>query len=244
MKQEMNKYTKKDEWVWNTLFRRQHDNLKQKGCKEYLNALIDMRDVLNANSIPNFKNLNNYFLGKTGWQIEVVKGLIPVEDFFELLAKKRFCSSTWLRSPENLDYLEEPDMFHDIFGHIPLLSHPVFSDFAFEFGKLGKKYIQNKDAIIALQRLYWFSIEFGVIRENELKAYGAGIISSFGETNRATSNTVKITDFDIEQVMNKNFRTDVMQEEYVSIYSFDELFSSIEKADKFLNKKRYELEHY
>ncbi len=128
-------------------------------------------------------------------------------------------------------------MFHDIFGHIPLLSHEIFSEFAFEFGKLGKKFINDQAALIALQRLYWFTIEFGLIKEDGIKVYGAGIISSFGETNRALSKDMVHLNFDIETILNKNFHTDVMQEEYVVIKSFDELFESINLADKFLSKK-------
>ena len=143
----MDKYTSEDFEVWKLLFERQFDNLKTKGSKHYLKALQDMQEVLNRSLVPDFRALNGFFQENTKWSIEVVPGLIPVEDFFELLANKKFCSSTWLRDKKNLDYLEEPDMFHDIFGHIPLLSNEVFSAFTHEFGKLGMKYINNEKAI-------------------------------------------------------------------------------------------------
>ena len=237
MKQNMKGYTATDEWVWTTLFTRQFKQLQGFACEDYLKCVRKMYPVLNAHSIPDFEKINHWFENQTGWTIEVVPGLIPVEDFFELLSQKRFCSSTWLRKPDSLDYLEEPDMFHDIFGHIPLLAHPVFSDFAHQFGKLGVKLKNNKEAIIALQRLYWYTIEFGLIKENDLKIYGAGIISSFGETSVSVSSKVKHTDFDIIDVLNKTFRTDVMQEEYVVIKSFDQLFNSIREMEKHFDEQ-------
>lgn len=234
----MRAYTATDEWVWKTLFTRQAAQLEKFACNEYLICLKKMYPVLNPNSIPDFEKINQWFETETGWKIEVVPGLIPVDDFFELLSQKRFCSSTWLRKPEELDYLEEPDMFHDIFGHIPLLANPIFSDFAETFGKLGVKLKGNEAAAIALQRLYWFTIEFGLIKQNNhLKIYGAGIISSFGETSRSISPIqVKHTIFDIRNVLNKTFRTDVMQEEYVVIESLEQLTLSIQFMDVYFNK--------
>ncbi len=227
MKQNMNGYTATDKWVWETLFSRQAKQLKHYACKAYLDCLEEMSPVLNKDTIPDFEKINDWFESQTDWKITVVKGLIPVDDFFELLANKQFCSSTWLRSPDSLDYLEEPDMFHDIFGHIPLLANTTFSNFAQEFGKLGVKLKANTEAVIALQRLYWYTIEFGLIKEETLKIYGAGIISSFGETSRSVSLDVKHTAFEISDVLNKTFRTDIMQEEYVVVESLEQLMASV-----------------
>jgi phenylalanine-4-hydroxylase len=232
--QEMSKYTSTDFEVWEILFNRQMENLETKGSVHYLNALKEMSDVLKPSEVPDFKKLNDFFQESTGWEIAVVPGLIPVEDFFDLLADKKFCSSTWLRTMENLDYLEEPDMFHDIFGHIPLLSNPVFSAFAYEFGKIGKRMKHNELALVQLQRLYWFTIEFGVIQEDEIKSYGAGIMSSFGETNRIANKECDFLPFDIEMILNKEFWTDKMQEEYVVIESLDDLFNCLPKAAKLI----------
>ena len=235
MKQEMNKYNPTDLWVWKTLFSRQFKNLQPYACTSYLYHLNEMCSVLNEHEIPDISKINSWLSRKTGWQIEVVPGLIPIEEFFELLAQKKFCSSTWLRSPDSLDYLEEPDMFHDVFGHIPLLAHPVFSDFILEFGKLGLKYKDNANAILALKRFYWFTIEFGLMRESSLSIYGAGIISSFGETNISVSSQVKNIDFNLEQILHKDFRTDIMQEEYFVIDSFENLFHSLHKAEEIIS---------
>ena len=237
MEQIISNYTETDQWVWNTLFSRQVTNLEKFGSLSYLNCLTGMNDVLNDSSIPDFSKVSRWFQSNTGWQIEVVPGLIPVEDFFQLLSQKKFCSSTWLRSPESLDYLEEPDMFHDIFGHIPLLSHPVFSKFIYEFGKLGVKYTGNPEAVEALRRLYWFTIEFGLIKETEIKVYGAGIISSYGETQTSVSTVVKHSEFDIHEILNKPFRTDVMQEEYFVVKNFDDLFNSLKTFEEIFENK-------
>lgn len=227
MTQNMNAYTAEDKKVWKTLFERQVLNLQGKVCREYEEALDSMKEVMNADEIPDFEKVNQWFENKTGWKIKVVPGLIPVDEFFELLAQKQFCSSTWLRSMEQLDYLEEPDMFHDTFGHIPLLANPYFSDFMQAFGELGCKMRDDAGFVLQLQRLYWYTIEFGMIGTTEPKIYGAGIISSFGETNRSISQDVRKITFTMEEVLQKTFKTDEVQEEYVCIDSFETLFQSL-----------------
>lgn len=227
MKQQFEKYTKEDFLVWKTLFERQEKNLQDKACKEYLEALENMKDVLNANSIAKFSDLNHWFESRTGWEIYCVPGLIPVGEFFDLLSQKKFCSSTWLRSMDQLDYLEEPDMFHDTFGHIPLLSNPVFSDFAHEFGKLGKSLAHDEEKVLMLQRLYWFTIEFGLIEQNGLKIYGAGIASSFGESISSLAKGNEKLKFEMDEVLNQVFKTDEIQNTYFVIESFESLFESI-----------------
>lgn len=232
MKQNMKAYTAEDLKVWKTLFERQDVNLTDKVCGEYQNAIKNMSDVLNANEIPDFKKVNEWFKSSTEWQIEVVPGLIPVDEFFVLLAEKKFCSSTWLRTMKQLDYLEEPDMFHDTFGHIPLLSDPIFSKFMQRFGEIGVRNLDNFDFLQQLQRLYWYTIEFGMIDINNPKIYGAGIISSFGETNRSISKKINKIVFDMDEILMKTFKTDEVQNEYVCIDSFENLFDSIINLDK------------
>lgn len=237
MKQEFDKYKDEDFLVWKTLFNRQKVNLVDKACDEYMLALERMQPILHPNAPPNFEEINCWFQGSTGWEIHCVPGLIPVEDFFQLLKEKKFCSSTWLRSMDQLDYLEEPDMFHDIFGHVPLLSDPIFSEFANEFGKLGCTVLNDPERVIMLQRLYWFTIEFGLVNQGGLKIYGAGIASSFGESTSSISGEIPTVSFDMERVMQTAFRTDVMQSEYVVIESFEQLFESILEVTK--NWKEY-----
>ena len=167
MKQHMNAYTAQDQLVWKTLFERQFANLKGKVSGAYLDALHEMSGVMNAQKIPDFGEIDEWFSSRTGWKMEVVPGLIPVDEFFRLLAEKRFCSSTWLRSMDQLDYLEEPDMFHDVFGHIPLLSNQAYVDFFKGISDIALKHIENPRAVELLGRIYWFTIEFGLIKGNK-----------------------------------------------------------------------------
>ncbi|MFT6244319.1 MAG: phenylalanine-4-hydroxylase [Salibacteraceae bacterium] len=232
MKQEFSEYKDEDFLVWKTLFERQQINLSDKACSDYLLALGNMSDVLNANSIPKFTELNEWFQSTTGWEIVRVPGLIPVDEFFNFLAQKKFCSSTWLRTMEQLDYLEEPDMFHDIYGHTPLLSNEVFSDFAHEFGKLGKSFIGNEEKLIMLQRLYWFTIEFGLIEQSGLKIYGAGIASSYGESISSLQGGTEKIVFDVDTIINQPFKNDEVQSKYFVIDSFEQLFDSVVQLTK------------
>lgn len=226
MKQLYDNYTDEDQKVWSVLFNRQVENLQDKSCYEYLASLNRISSALNARAIPRFDALSAQLMACTGWQLEVVPGLIPVEDFFLLLAERKFCSSTWVRKMSQLDYLEEPDMFHDIFGHVPLLSDPKFAQFMQDFGKLGVQHINNREVVIQLQRLYWFTIEFGVINQDGRKVYGAGICSSFGETNHCLGKGIEVIPFELNQVVNTEFRTDVIQTRYFELESFDQLFEA------------------
>lgn len=234
----MTSYTKDDFWVWNTLFQRQITNIVGKASETYIEALELMSPVLNADEIPNFKKINQWFETQTKWQLCVVPGLIDVEEFFQLLAERKFCSSTWVRSKDSLDYLEEPDMFHDVFGHVPLLSHPVFSEFVHEFGKLGCQFLDDPEKLVQLQRLYWFTIEFGVIQEHgKIQSYGAGILSSYGETNQIDELKANFNDYSIQNIINKPFRTDIMQEDYYVISDFNQLFDSLKQLSKVWTEK-------
>ncbi len=231
MKQIFENYTKEDHEVWKILFERQKENLEDKACSEYLVALEEMKEVLHSNSIPRFTDLNEWFANRTGWSIHCVPGLIPVDEFFELLAQKKFCSSTWLRLKTQLDYLEEPDMFHDIFGHVPLLSLPMYSNFMHEFGKLGVAHRDNPEVQIFLQRLYWFTIEFGLI-EDGLKIYGAGILSSFGESIECRQEQKGKLKYDIEEVIFKPYDSEKIQNEYFMIENFQSLFQSLKTIEE------------
>lgn len=232
MKQVHKNYSTEDFQVWKTLFNRQKANLKGKACEEYLLHLDEMAPVLHENKVPDFRELNEMLLSKTGWSIEVVPGLIPVDDFFELLARRKFCSSTWLRKMDQLDYLEEPDMFHDIFGHIPLLMNSEYAQFIEDIGKLGLRHKQDRAILDSLEKLYWFTIEFGLLQaQNGLQIYGAGIISSFGETNHIYIDGVKISGFNLTQILNAEFTTSEVQNQYCSIDSFAQLYQSIETLE-------------
>lgn len=236
MKQVYSSYTKEDQEVWTILFDRQKANLVDKTPGIYHDCCKELSKALNREAIADFDEVNK-LIGKNSWSIYVVPGLIPVEEFFSLLSEYKFCSSTWLRSKKQLDYLEEPDMFHDTFGHIPLLMDPVYAAFMQRFGAIGKNYLGDNVAMTALQRLYWYTIEFGLIKGKQKSLiYGAGIISSFGESNHIYDDPIEIKTFDIEEVINTPFKNDEIQNLYFEIESFDQLFDSLEILEDLLEK--------
>lgn len=237
MKQQFENYTKEDFLVWKTLFKRQVDNLQEKSCTEYLACLKKLEPVLNSESIPKFEELNKVLKDATGWTVEVVPGLIPVDEFFVLLSQQKFCSSTWLRKMEQLDYLEEPDMFHDIFGHIPLFMNKQFANFAKKMGDLGVKYANNEEVLIQLQRIYWFTIEFGLVEQNGLKLYGAGIMSSFGESNFVYTEEPEKVPFNLNEVINTSFCNSEIQTKYFTLSSFNQLFKAMDDFEILLSEK-------
>lgn len=234
MKQQFELYTQQDKEVWKLLFTRQLNNLQDKASYDYLQALKLMYPVLQAEELPNFELINAWFSSRTGWQIACVPGLIDVDEFFKLLADKKFPSSTWLRSLDKLDYLEEPDLFHDIFGHIPLLANPIYSDFMHAFGILGCQFLDKPIILSELQRLYWFTIEFGLIQEGkQLSIYGAGIVSSYLESiTSVRDEKVVRKPYLLSEVIQTEFCTTEPQNTYFVLSDLQELFTSIQELSK------------
>tara|TARA_Y100000739_G_C20486965_1_gene408623 strand:+ start:76 stop:795 length:720 start_codon:yes stop_codon:yes gene_type:complete len=237
MKQNMSKYTDTDLKTWNYLFEHQYSNIHEKVCWEYLDCLQQLSEALNPHEIPDFKKLNSILYLKTGWTVHIVPGLIEASDFFHHLKNKRFCSSTWLRSEDELHYIEEPDMFHDIFGHIPLFMNQDYADFAQRIGELGFKWKDDEHKLSQIQRLYWFTIEFGVIRrQGKIKSYGAGIISSIQEVNKVNNKIGDFNKYDINEILNRPFNIDTVQPAYYVIESFSELYKSLNKVEHLFSK--------
>jgi len=225
------KYTREDFKVWHTLFDRQLEFITRHASKDFIRALRVIG--FTHDKIPDFIEVNERLKKLTGWKLTVVPCISPPKDFFKLLSERTFTATCWLRTFNELDYLEEPDMFHDVFGHAPLLTNPDYDVFFKTMGDVGVKYINNEAVITMLQRLYWFTIEFGLIKEeNELKIYGAGIISSKGETLHALSDHPKKKKFNVAEIMKHQFRTDVIQEEYYVIDSFEQLKNSISEIER------------
>jgi phenylalanine-4-hydroxylase len=219
-------YTEEDFEVWKVLFNRQMDVLKEHVSQEYLNALRIIR--FSADRIPDFEEVKDILAPLTGWSLHVVPNICPQKEFFEFLSQKKFTATCWLRSMQQLDYLEEPDMFHDVFAHTPLLANSDYVNFFIGLSKIALDHIDNPYAIELLGRIYWFTIEFGLIRENgKIKIYGAGIISSNGETKHALGNETAKHNFNITDILNTTFRTDIFQENYFVIDSFNQLYKSL-----------------
>ena len=224
-------YTKQDFKVWEILFKRQMTVLKDYASADFLTALeiIDFR----YNKIPDFTEVNKILKELTGWSLYTVPNISAQKEFFEFLSRKQFTTTCWLRNMDQLDYLEEPDMFHDVFAHTPLLTNKAYCDFFKGIGDLAIKNINNLRYIELLGRIYWFTIEFGLIKEkSQIKIYGAGILSSIGETTFALSEKSEKINFNVETILNANYRTDIIQEKYFVIESFEQLINSLPEIEK------------
>ena len=222
MKQDYHLYTAEDHLVWETLYTRQMERINKYASK----AVIQGMEVcgFEAKRIPNFDEVNERLEKATGWKIYVVPGLIDKKPFFEHLHRKEFCATTWLRKMSQLDYLEEPDVFHDVFGQVPLLSDPVFADYMQAYGAGGLRSMQF-GSLARLSRLYWYTVEFGLIRDGGgLKLYGAGIVSSAAESHFALdSESPNRLGFDLQRVLRTQYRIDDFQQVYFVIDSFQHL---------------------
>jgi phenylalanine-4-hydroxylase len=227
VEQPWSSYSRTDHEVWATLFARQQELLKGRASEEFLRQQAAMG--MTADRIPKFDDLNRVLRKATGWELIGVEGLLPELTFFEHLANRRFPVTWWIRRPEQLDYLSEPDLFHDLFGHVPLLMHPVFADYMAAYGRGGvKAHGIGQDALVNLTRLYWYTVEFGLIREaGGLRIYGAGILSSKGESIYCLeSEAPNRIGFDLERIMRTRYRIDTYQKTYFVIDSYEQLMSA------------------
>lgn len=229
-------YTAEDFKVWRILFERQMDYLQNHAVGTYLEALEQIG--FHAAEIPDFEKTNRRLKAATGWRLTVAKELVPQDEFFQLLSERIFPATCWLRTFEELDYLEEPDMFHDVFGHAPLLMHPEYADFMQAFGKLALKWIQHPEAISLFSRVYWFTIEFGLMADGAAdKIFGAGILSSLEESRHAMSKGSIKVPLNTLQMLDTPYRTDVLQETYFLMQSFDQLSESLSELETALVKR-------
>ncbi|MFN8353568.1 MAG: phenylalanine 4-monooxygenase [Spirosomataceae bacterium] len=237
MRQEYEKYTAEDREVWRLLFERQMQQIPAVASAEFIKGLDSVQ--FQAQQIPNFTQTDSLLLPLTGWRLHVVEGLIPNKEFFELLSNRCFPATTWLRRLDQLDYLEEPDMFHDVFGHVPMLSNQSLCDFLAALSRIALQHIDNPYAIELIARLYWFTIEFGLIQENgRLKIYGAGILSSRGESEYCLKSPVpQRVPFDIRAMFHTPYIKEKYQDKYFVIDSYEQLFDSIYAIEEILEEE-------
>lgn len=215
-------YSPREHAVWKTLFERQTQLLPQLACDAFVQGMRQL--PITADCIPDFARLSEALQRHTGWQVVAVPGLVPDEVFFDHLANRRFPAGNFLRKPHELDYLEEPDVFHDVFGHVPMLMHPVMADFIQAYGAAGLR-AQRLGKLTELARVYWYTVEFGLVRQPEgLRIYGAGIASSYTESIFSVQDpSPNRIAFDLERVMRTNYRIDDFQESYFVLNSLDDL---------------------
>ena len=215
-------YTPQEHAVWKTLFERQSKLLPGRACDEFVRGMQDL--PIGPDQIPNFEQLSETLSQRTGWQIVAVPGLVPDDVFFEHLAHRRFPAGHFIRKPHELDYLEEPDVFHDVFGHVPMLMNPAIADYIQAYGEGGLR-AKRLGVLEKLARVYWYTVEFGLVKQPDgLRVYGAGIASSATETvfsvEDASPNRVA---FDLERVMRTNYRIDDFQESYFVLDNLNDL---------------------
>jgi len=222
--QDMSAYRPEHHALWRRLYDRQVRLAKTHACREFLDGLAGL-DV--ADGIPDFERSNRILGRLTGWQLVAVPGLIPNDVFFDHLAHRRFPVSWWIREEHEIDYLVEPDVFHDYFGHVPLLGHPVFADYMQIYGEQGLKALAAGE-VKRLSRLYWYMVEFGLIKNQDgLRAFGAGILSSFGETRYSVeSPEPNRIAFDLKRVLRSEYRIDTYQATYFVLEKFEDLFEA------------------
>ena len=215
-------YTSLEDQTWAKLINRQNEIVKNRACVEFIEGLKKLN--LPLDKIPQNHEVSEVLNKYTGWAVESVPAVIPAEEFFGLLANKKFPAATFIRIPEELDYLEEPDIFHEIYGHCPLLTNQAYADFMHQYGVLALN--ASKKQRTRLFRLFWYTIEFGLINTSEgLRIYGGGILSSKAETEYAvdTNKGPELEALNIQKVLRTPFRIDMIQPNYFVINSFDDL---------------------
>ena len=230
MPQRWDRFTDAEHATWDRLVAQQTQALEGYACNAFLSGLDILR--LSRRGIPDLAELNTRLEAATGWRIVAVPGVIPNDAFFQHLAERRFPAANFLRAAESLDYSEEPDMFHDLFGHLPMLTDPVFADFMMAYGKAGLR-AETLGATDYLGRLYLHTVEFGIVREQGgLRGFGAGMLSSYSETVHAlTSPAARRLKFDLPRVMRTDYLFDKFQPTYFVIDSFEHLLEVTSETD-------------
>jgi len=235
--QHWERYGAEQHGIWRTLYEHQASILPGRACREFVEGLSKLELV--ADRIPEFERLSDSLEKVTGWRVVAVPSLVPDAIFFDHLANRRFPAGQFIRRADQLDYIEEPDVFHDVFGHVPMLAHPVFADYMQAYGKGGQRALNEFGQLQNLARLYWYTVEFGLIDGPEgLRIYGSGIASSRAESIYSVeSPSPNRIHFDLERVMRTKYRIDDFQESYFVISSFEELFGETYKDFGALYKK-------
>ena len=228
--QQWDRFTAEQHRVWDLLFARQKAQLAGRVVSSFEQGL----DVLNLSrpGIPQLDELNERLFARTGWTVVSVPGLVPDDIFFDHLSRRRFPAGNFIRSADSLDYLEEPDVFHDVFGHVPMLAQPAVADFMQALGERGLDALRA-GAMERLARLYWYSVEFGLAREDgSLKIFGAGIASSFGESRYALESAEpRRLPFDLRRIARTRYRPDAFQSCYFVVDSFEAMLRELIEAD-------------
>ena len=228
-------YTPEQHAIWSELVTRRMPQLEEHACAAYLEGFEQIG--LQVDRLPELAKVSARLQPRTGWRSTPVSGFLPSDAFFEMLAARKFPTTTWIRSRDAMEYTPEPDIFHDVFGHVPMHAHPVFADFLEHYGKVCAG-LKSAEALERMGRLFWFTVEFGVIREaGKIKVYGSGLISSHGECTRVveggagSSQGLEIREFDLDKVLDTVVDVSKMQPVLYAIESFEQIYEAAKETE-------------
>jgi len=222
-------YTAEQHEVWAELVRRRRPQIEAYACREFLEGykIIGLED----DRLPNLSAISSRLKPRTGWSATPVSGFLPSDAFFEMLDARMFPTTTWLRSRDSLGYTPEPDIFHDVFGHVPMHAHPVFADFLQHYGSVCAR-IKEKETLERLGRLFWYTVEFGLIREGgKVKVYGSGVISSQNECTNVIEGGCEVRDFSLDEVLATPVKVDSIHKLLFAIESFEQIYAAMREAE-------------
>ena len=223
-------YTAEQHNVWAELVGRVLPQLERHASREYLEGFEIIG--LERDRLPNLASVSARLAPRTGWNSTPVSGFLPAAAFFEMLANRRFPTTTWLRSSESLEYTPEPDIFHDVVGHVPMHAHPVFADFLEHYGRVCAA-VEDAAVLEKLGRLFWYTVEFGLIhQENEIKVYGSGLISSHGECQNVIEGHCAVRDFSLDEVIQTPVKVDELHKLLFAVSSFDQIYQAMHEAEQ------------
>jgi len=229
IEQDWKGYTPEQHAVWRELVQRRMPQLERHASEVYLDGFAKIGLV--AEQLPRLKDVSARLMPATGWESTAVSGFLPADAFFEMLGARKFPTTTWIRSRESMEYTPEPDIFHDVFGHVPMHAHPVFADFLQHYGKVCAQ-LKAQEDLERMGRLFWFTVEFGVIREKgDVKVYGSGLVSSHGECTHVVNSGPEIRDFRLEQVLDTVVDVAHMQPVLYAIESYEQIFEAAKEAE-------------
>jgi len=230
IQQNYERYTADKHAIWTELVLQRLPQLETRAAQEYLDGL----DIigLQADHLPNLYGISDRLDKKTGWNTTPVSGFLPSEAFFEMLDVRRFPTTTWLRSRDSLEYIPEPDIFHDVFGHVPMLAHPVFADFLQHYGQVCAR-VNEQEIRERLGRLFWYTVEFGLTwQKGQIKVYGSGVISSHRECTNVIEGKCEIKDFDLDEILNTPVQVNEIHKLLFAIESFDQVYEAMHEVEK------------
>ncbi len=230
IRQDYAAYTSEQHSVWSELVGRVLPELEKHAAREYLEGFEVIG--LQRDRLPNLTEITRRLGPRTGWSSTPVSGFLPAPAFFEMLSNRLFPTTTWLRSRESLEYTPEPDIFHDVFGHVPMHAHKIFGDFLEHYGRVCAS-ISDQPVLEKLGRLFWYTVEFGLIRQDgEIKVYGSGLISSHGECRNVVNGGCAVHDFSLDEVLDTPVKVDEFQKVLFAIESFDQIYEAMREAER------------